>query len=63
MSHIGLKTATDWAEALATQAGNYARAVRNGTPHDPGEADSLVSTAERLRALAAQEFAEKNSRK
>lgn len=41
-------TANGAAIALATQAANYARAVAAGTPHDLGEARSMVATARTL---------------
>lgn len=40
--------ATSLANALAVQAGNYARAVKAGIPHDMGEARSMLRQAQNL---------------
>lgn len=44
----GKRQAAAAAAGLALQAGNYARAVAAGIPHDIGEARSILAGARRL---------------
>lgn len=60
MGRIEFKTALGAAEGVATRAGNYYRAVRNGGKHDPHEVAAILEDVEILQELVAAELAKES---